>query len=117
MWGSHMGGMWSRFVPGMEDRRRPSVSDYVEAWVQDGNREWHIAANIDNTDQKPRLAEDVLFALGALHNPSRYYDSVLRHSDESRRKSRSLNPPGNGYHSPSVIRRTVFRVPSRTALQ
>jgi ketosteroid isomerase-like protein len=41
---------------------------YVEAWVQDRNRDWHIAVYMDNTDQKPRLAEDVLFALGALHD-------------------------------------------------
>ncbi|MGH9664332.1 MAG: YybH family protein [Bryobacteraceae bacterium] len=45
---------------------------YVEAWIQDRNREWHIAIYIDNTDQKPRLAEDVLFALGALHDPNRH---------------------------------------------
>ena len=44
---------------------------YVEAWAQDRNRDWHIAAYIDNTDQKPRLAEDVLLALGALHDPKR----------------------------------------------
>jgi ketosteroid isomerase-like protein len=45
---------------------------YVEAWVQDRNRDWHIAVYMDNTDQKPRLAEDVLFALGALHDPNRH---------------------------------------------
>jgi ketosteroid isomerase-like protein len=45
---------------------------YVEAWVQGRNREWRIAVYIDNTDQKPRLAEDVLFALGALHDPGRH---------------------------------------------
>jgi ketosteroid isomerase-like protein len=36
---------------------------YVEAWVQGRNREWQIAVYMDNTDQTPRLAEDVLFAL------------------------------------------------------
>ena len=45
---------------------------YVEGWAQVRNREWHIAVYIDNTDQKPRLAEDVLFALGALHDPDRH---------------------------------------------
>jgi ketosteroid isomerase-like protein len=45
---------------------------YIEAWIQDRNREWHIAVYIDNTDQKPELAEDVLFALGALHDLNRH---------------------------------------------
>jgi ketosteroid isomerase-like protein len=45
---------------------------HLEAWVQGRNREWRIAVCIDNTDQKPRLAEDVLFALGALHDPNKH---------------------------------------------
>ncbi|HEY1576152.1 MAG TPA: nuclear transport factor 2 family protein [Terracidiphilus sp.] len=45
---------------------------YVEAWTQDLHGTWHIALFIDNTDQEPRLAEEMLRALSAPHAPNNY---------------------------------------------
>jgi ketosteroid isomerase-like protein len=36
---------------------------YVEGWIRDRHPAWHIVVFMDNIDQKPKLAEDVLRAL------------------------------------------------------
>jgi ketosteroid isomerase-like protein len=38
---------------------------YVEGWIRDPRLAWHIVVFIDNIDQEPKLAKDVLRALRA----------------------------------------------------
>ena len=52
-------------VGGAPELRR---TRYVEVWNRDPQLGWRIVLFMDNTDQEPALAEDVLLGLGAVRS-------------------------------------------------